>query len=874
MKNNLIIIGCCLLALYCYIPSAFCQDRKHLEHFDNIKTPAQDGSPASNFKNRSRLSTLRQMQVIEDNDIMPVQQQSNILSSKMEVNRYNPDANWKELGPFKPAEHLNNVEKKYYETNHASTLSLNIAPYDPNVMWVSTYGSGIWKTWNGGQSWIPISRNSLPGSEIAAFAVDPYNPNMLYATVDAHYTSTFGLYKTTDGGGNWWKMQNLSSPLSSIIIHPKQNQKILTGNRANIYYSENSGATWTTVLTGYNFSFFKLQNSNNQPDVVYAQVSDNMGARVVKSTDFGKTWQNTGLINLFPSNIRQMDIAVAPTDANMVYVVYTRGTSTGTETRILRSTDGGGTWTNQSEGFQNVATFFLKITVDSDNKNKLYLSLNNELDGVYVSSDGGATLGMIGTSIKPFSSNPTGLYVSDMKHHPISKELICSFHFGGIFKVKTANLSSVDIHELNCPTELSRAPNVSLYGTPCISLNNQWTRISDGISATPVFEIAKKDNVVLASTECGFFKWDGNSWMKIVSTFTTYNAAFLGNKNSFYFDDGYSFTKSIDGGLTLTNVLQNEALFETAYYRSPIYVNAANSNVAYNLRTNIWKTTDGGNNWTKIVVPKDTNNRFIAGAAMGIAPSNESVMYVASFGSGRLYIFKTTNGGTSWQNVRSNLPFGYVDRMLVHPTNPNQVWLILQGGGVYSTSDGGNNWVNITAGIPTANTSFRAIAFDAVRNVLYIGTADAGVFIKSANDSQFRPYNVGLPYISVFDLEIDQNEGKIYAGTGAGVWVGDLYDNSPNTNAAMRQENRVQKSPFVALHPNPVANSLTVGINAPLKSEWQVRLLNNLGQVAYIYSGRETQRFDINIKSFSNGLYFLEYTEGGNRKVEKVIVQH
>lgn len=63
-----------------------------------------------------------------------------------------------------------------------------------------------------------------------------------------------------------------------------------------------------------------------------------------------------------------MDIAVAPTDANTIYVAYTSGTSTGTETKILRSTDGGVTWINQSESFQNVANYFLKIAVDSDNK--------------------------------------------------------------------------------------------------------------------------------------------------------------------------------------------------------------------------------------------------------------------------------------------------------------------------------------------------------------------------------------------------------------------------------------------------------------------------------------------------------------------------
>ena len=64
------------------------------------------------------------------------------------------------------------------------------------------------------------------------------------------------------------------------------------------------------------------------------------------------------------------------------------------------------------------------------------------------------------------------------------------------------------------------------------------------------------------------------------------------------------------------------------------------------------------------------------------------------------------------------------------------------------------------------------MTYDSKRNTLYVGN-EIGVFIKTPNDSQFRYYNVGMPYIKIYDLAIDDKTNKIYAGTTAGLWVGD-----------------------------------------------------------------------------------------------------
>ena len=881
MKNNLTIIGCCLWAFYLSLPSALCQDTRAIEHLVKTKNSFQNDLPPTNARNRKRVSLLNQRKMMEDNDIGHVQPPTVIPSSKMEAARYNPDANWKELGPMTIIEKMDNSDFRYYERDRNSIINFQIAPYDPNVMWMATYGSGIWKTWNAGRTWIPISRQTLKGPYISAFAVDPFNPNTIYAASNFAGGEPTGLHKTTDGGDNWQLLRAINFDyITNIIIHPKQNNKILTTDNLEIQYSENAGATWTKVYdTDYSYNM-RLAQSPNNPDVIYAQAVDANGTKVIKSTDFGKTWKETGL-NRLPASTVTMDIAVAPTDANTVYAMYAVETTTGTEATIRRSIDGGNTWTTQSSGYQNVLGYYdLKITVDSDNKDKLYFATpkiaDNIPDGIYVSQDGGRTIGLIGTPIKSLSPSPVGLYMTDLKHHPISKELIGTFYYGGAYKLKTDALNVLDIRTLNCTISASRLSNVPLWPDNCATIRNNWVRISDGISSALAFDIIKKDDVVLASCESALLKLDGAKWTQLTSLYGATNAAFLGNTNSFLVEEFTGLSKTTDGGKTFRNVLPQEAQLEPSYYRAPIHVSAQNVNVAYNLRTNLWKTTNGGETWTKKTIPKDTLNRGKAGSFMAVAPSNDNIVYVASrnFNASAAYIHKTTDGGLTFTDIKRNLPNLYVERIMVHPTNPNRVWILFQRTQLYESNDGGNTWTNISAGLlPFPITRSRAIGYDAQRNTLYIGT-DFGVFVKATGDSQFRPYQVGMPNIPVYDFEIDASNNKIYAATGAGVWIGDLYDNSANTNAAMMQRNAAQLNIIVALYPNPVSNSLRVGINAPVHSEWKVRLTNARGQSFYACNGKDAQQFDINLKSFTNGLYFLEYTEGGYRKVEKVIVQH
>ncbi len=117
----------------------------------------------------------------------------------------------------------------------------------------------------------------------------------------------------------------------------------------------------------------------------------------------------------------------------------------------------------------------------------------------------------------------------------------------------------------------------------------------------------------------------------------------------------------------------------------------------------VWKTTDGGSNW------KNTSDKYFGGTigAVAIAPSDESVVYVGegentmrgNVAEGLGGIWRSDDAGRTWQNL--GLKEGrHIIRIIIHPRDPNTVWVAVVGHlfgpnsdrGVYKTTDGGKTW--------------------------------------------------------------------------------------------------------------------------------------------------------------------------------------
>ncbi len=177
---------------------------------------------------------------------------------------------------------------------------------------------------------------------------------------------------------------------------------------------------------------------------------------------------------------------------------------------------------------------------------------------------------------------------------------------------------------------------------------------------------------------------------------------------------GYGIYKSLDAGRTwqamgLENTYAIHRIIIHPNNPEVVYVAAIGSPWGEHTERGVFKTTDGGRNWTKILYV----NPRTGAADMVIDPQNPDKIYVAMWehfrepwfftsggkGSG-LYV--TLDGGKTWQQRTSKdgLPEGDLGRIgiAVAPSNPNKVYAIVEAkeNAIYTSEDGGFRWKKVT----------------------------------------------------------------------------------------------------------------------------------------------------------------------------------
>jgi hypothetical protein len=203
------------------------------------------------------------------------------------------------------------------------------------------------KSTNGGFGWFSINNGIAGGGNwVTPVDLDPRNGDHLFTA------SSAGVYRSTDGGANWVNVDATQQPIW-ISISPADSQVVWTAGWNFGRYSTDDGQTWnSTNAPGFPVgNLTKILAHPLDRSTALATFSSYASvARVIRTTDFGATWQNvSGNLPLLPVNA----IAVDPQDAARWYI--------GTDVGVWATANEGQTWVPFETGLPNVVVTDLEI---------------------------------------------------------------------------------------------------------------------------------------------------------------------------------------------------------------------------------------------------------------------------------------------------------------------------------------------------------------------------------------------------------------------------------------------------------------------------------------------------------------------------------
>lgn len=217
--------------------------------------------------------------------------------------------------------------------NFANILDIAFHPVDPNIVYVTTDASGIYKTTNAGAQW---QRTGITSGAFTRIVIDRITPSTLYATDGRR------IYKSLDGGGNWLTVYieaRGDQQITDLTVDPRSSSNVLaTTSTGGVLLSNDFGGTWI-VQQWLEKGIRRLYAHPLNPEIFYVLTTDQ---HLMKTTDAGKTFLDL--------NERWKTIVLRP---GTLYVLAFRDTAPdvlylGTTYGLLTSIDGGMTWAVQS----------------------------------------------------------------------------------------------------------------------------------------------------------------------------------------------------------------------------------------------------------------------------------------------------------------------------------------------------------------------------------------------------------------------------------------------------------------------------------------------------------------------------------------------
>ena len=578
----------------------------------------------------------------------------------------------------------------------------------PSVYYFGATGGGVWRTNDSGATWIPVSDGQFRTGSVGAIGVSESDPNTIYVgmgepDIRGNASNGDGVYKTTDAGKTW-KNIGLENTyhIGAVRVHPKN------------------------------------------PEIVYVAAlghlfgpNDDRG--VFRTTDGGKNWKRVLFRN---RNAGAVDLILDPNNPRVVYAALWDVhrspwslESGGPGSGLFKSTDGGDTWTELSRnpGMPRGILGRIGITVSPQNSDRVWAIVEAEDGGVFRSDDGGRTWTRVNDERK---LRQRAWYFSRIFADPLKEDTVYVLNTGvyrsddGGKTYTAIRTPHGDNHYLwIAPTDSNRMIECN-DGGAAVSANGGRTWSTENNQPTAQFYRVALDN------DFPYHAYGAQQDNSTVRITTRSDEAAIGVRD--WYDVGGG-----ESGWVVPDPKDSEIVYAGSYDG---LLTRYDHHTGQLRNVTVWPDNPMGSG------AEAMKYRFQWNFPLLFSPNDPNTLY-----AGGDHLFKTTNGGTSWQAISPDLtrndkskqePTGgpitkdnssieYYDTIFTlaeSPAKQGVIWVGSDDGLVNVTQDGGQHWTNVTPkDLPQwiQINSIEASPFDA-------GTAYFAATMYKLDD--FRPY--------------------------------------------------------------------------------------------------------------------------------------
>ncbi len=670
-------------------------------------------------------------------------------------------------------------------------------PSQPNVFYVGAVDGGVWKSDDYGRTWIPIF-DEQDTQSIGAIAVAPSDPSIIYVSsgeglARPDLSVGDGIYKSTDAGKTWTHLGLRDGQgIPALAVDPHDPNRVFAAvlghpyganDERGIFLSTDGGQNWKKVLDkGPSVGGSDVAIDPSNPQVVYAALWElrlgpwedgnqynGTGGGLFKSTDGGNSWQP--MTNGLPKGLMQANIAIAPSRPSRLFTsiafAHENG-APGSETGIFRSDDSGASWqriTTDPRPAIRIGGGDLSVPkVDPKNPDVVYATSIVTMK----STDGGKTW-------TQFRGAPGGDDYQNIWINPDNPEIILLVGDQG--SLVTANGGRTWSSWYNQPTaQLYHVQTTNSFpylvcggqqesGSVCVS-----SRGNDG-------EITFRDWHPVGVIEYGYAAPD------------PLNPDIIYGAGRREVSKTYRTTGQVQN---ISPIPLGDPNFR-ADRTQPILFSTVDPHVLFYANNFVFKTADGGRTWRKIspdlarkeeslppsvsdLSAQFANAQKQRGVVYALGPSFKSLNTLWA-GTDDGLIWTTSDGGANWKNVTPPelTPWSKVSQITASHFDDLTAYASVSRFRVddlkpyiYRTHDGGKTWKLITAGLPAQPVN--TVREDSVRKGLLFAGTETSVWVSFDDGDHWQSLQLNLPHTSMRDLWIHEDD-LIVATHGRSFWI-------------------------------------------------------------------------------------------------------